>query len=29
LYLIDTPISKRYSEQEIRNMVVVGGEIYL
>jgi hypothetical protein len=29
LYLIDTPISKRYSEQKIRNMVVVGGEIYL
>jgi hypothetical protein len=29
LYLQNTPISKKYSEQEIRNMVIVGGDIYL
>jgi hypothetical protein len=29
LYLQNTPISKKYSEREIRNMVVVGGDIYL
>ena len=29
LYLNDTPISKKYSRQEIRQMVNVDGEIYL
>ena len=29
LYLNDTPISKKYSEEEIRQMVNVGGKIYL
>jgi hypothetical protein len=29
LYLQNTPISKKYSEREIRNMVIVGGDIYL
>jgi len=29
LNLIDTPISEKYGELEIRNMVEVGGEIYL
>ena len=29
LYLEGTPISKKYSEQEIRNMVDVGGNIFL
>ena len=29
LYLENTPISKKYSAQEIRNMVEVGGNIYL
>jgi hypothetical protein len=29
LYLRNTPISKTHSEEDIRNMVEVGGEIYL
>ena len=29
LYLYETPISEKYSEEEIRQMVNVGGEIYL
>jgi len=29
LYLTDTPLSEKYSEQEIRSMVEVGGWIYL
>jgi hypothetical protein len=29
LYLIGTPISKKYSKEEIRQMVNVGGDIYL
>ena len=29
LFLYETPISKKYSEEEIRQMVNVGGEIYL
>jgi hypothetical protein len=29
LNLRGTPISKKYSEQEIRDMVEVNGEIYL
>jgi hypothetical protein len=29
LSLRNTPISRKYSEQEIRNMVEVGGDIYL
>ena len=28
LYLYDTPISRKYSEEEIRQMVNVGGKIY-
>jgi hypothetical protein len=27
LFLRDTPISKKYSEEEIRQMVQVGGDI--
>jgi len=29
LYLWGTPISKKYSEEEIRQMIQVGGDIYL
>ena len=29
LYLLRTPLSKKYTEEEIRQMVDVGGEIYL
>jgi hypothetical protein len=29
LYLLKTPISKKYTEEEIRSMVNVGGKIYL
>jgi hypothetical protein len=29
LYLRDTPLSREYSEDEIRSMVEVGGDIYL
>jgi hypothetical protein len=29
LYLRDTPLSREYSEDEIRSMVEVGGEVYL
>jgi hypothetical protein len=29
LYLNDTPISEKYSEEEIRQMVNVEGKIYL
>jgi len=29
LYLYDTPLSEKYSEEEIRQMVDVGGEIHL
>jgi hypothetical protein len=29
LYLYETPISEKYSEEEIRQMVNVEGEIYL
>jgi hypothetical protein len=29
LYLRDTPITKKYSEEEIREMVEVKGDIYL
>jgi hypothetical protein len=29
LHLSETPISKKYSEQEIRDMVNVNGNIYL
>jgi len=29
LILNDTPISKKYSEKEIRQMVDVGGDIYI
>jgi hypothetical protein len=28
-YLRDTPLSKMYTEKQIRKMVNVGGEIYL
>jgi hypothetical protein len=29
LYLIDSPLSKRYTEKEIHSMVEVGGKVYL
>jgi hypothetical protein len=29
LYLYDTPLSEKYTEEEIRQMVDVGGEIHL
>ena len=29
LYLVSTPLSKKYTEEEIRQMVDVGGKIYL
>jgi hypothetical protein len=29
LVLEDTPLSKKYTKEEIRSMVEVGGEIYL
>jgi hypothetical protein len=29
LYLSDTPLSKKYTEKEIRQMVDVGGKIYM
>jgi hypothetical protein len=29
LYLTNTPMSEKYSKQEIRDMVEVGGDIYL
>jgi len=29
LYLMRTPLSKKYTEEEIRQMVDVGGKIYL
>jgi hypothetical protein len=29
LYLLKTPISKKYTEEEIRSMVNVGGNVYL
>jgi hypothetical protein len=29
LYLMGTPISKKYSREEIRQMIQVGGDIYL
>jgi hypothetical protein len=29
LYLLKTPISKKYTEEEIRSMVNVGAEVYL
>jgi hypothetical protein len=29
LFLRDTPISKKYSEEEIRQMVQVDGDIYM
>jgi hypothetical protein len=29
LYLRGTPISKKYTEEEIRSMVNVGGYVYL
>jgi hypothetical protein len=29
LYLRNTPISKKYTEEEIRDMVNVEGEIYM
>jgi hypothetical protein len=29
LDLINTPLSKKYSEEEIRSMVEVGGNVYL
>jgi hypothetical protein len=28
LYLYDTPLSKKYTEEQIRQMVDVGGNIY-
>jgi hypothetical protein len=29
LYLLKTPISKKYTEEEIRSMVNIGAEVYL
>jgi hypothetical protein len=29
LFLRETPISKKYTEEEIRSMVNVGGNVYL
>jgi hypothetical protein len=29
LYLENTPLSEKYSEEEIRQMVDVGGKIYM
>jgi hypothetical protein len=29
LYLTNTPVSEKYSKEEIRDMVEVGGDIYL
>jgi hypothetical protein len=29
LYLRDTPLSKKYTEEEIRSMVEVRGDVYL